>query len=458
MSPAVSEWSTTLRLLEVTRVKLLLRRRSDMSSEGTIPTFKAFVSHVFVTLSHLKILKNSNSSKSTKIIDTCGTTCLLMLNFLLVVSEAIDVKNSYDLPSFAARFNPLLFHLLGLIKWTYCLTHLADIEKLIVNMELCHEMCQKIDSNDEDKGRYRMKMTDCQRSSKLFVNIWLLVCVFGVVQWCANPIIYDLYDDLYGERSINSTFSRHLPYPGCFPWEMNNLFMYIIYFTFQFVGGIGAGIGIGAYDILSITFIMYTCIHLDYLSETLSASEERICYRDRSSKSHSFERKLKSCLEHHNQILEVFEKIKTITSFPLLVQCLDTIIGLCLVSLEASTTEINSGVECLMKLLSTAEYWSGINIELFFYCYFATKICEMGAGISDAFYCCKWEQSAGENESNSLQRIKENKMVAMGIMRAQKPMEIAGGPFYVLSLKTFRTLTSMSLSNALILRQLSNQD
>ncbi|XP_063974760.1 uncharacterized protein LOC135161262 isoform X2 [Diachasmimorpha longicaudata] len=390
-----------------------------MNPEKIIPSFNVFASYVFVALSHLKIFKNTHSSWTTRIIDTCITTSLLTATFLLIVSEAIDVQNSYDLPSFAARFNPLLFHLLGFVKWTYCLTHHAEIEQLIISVELCHAMGQKIDRTDKDKDRYRMKMEKFQKSSTMFVNLWLLVCVFGVVQWCMNPIIYDLYNDLYGERSMNSTFDRHLPYPGCFPWKMKSLSIYIIYFTFQFVGGIGAGIGIGAYNILSITFIIYSCIHLEYLSETLSISEDRISSREIARKENAFDNKLKHCVQHHNQILEVFARTTTITSFPMLVQCLDTIINLCLVSLEASTTEIN------------------------------------GIQISDAFYHCNWEQYIGTHESSAL---RTNKMVTIGIMNAQKPLEIIAGPFCVLSLETFRALTSMSLSNALILRQLSNQD
>ncbi|XP_063974761.1 uncharacterized protein LOC135161262 isoform X3 [Diachasmimorpha longicaudata] len=381
-----------------------------MNPEKIIPSFNVFASYVFVALSHLKIFKNTHSSWTTRIIDTCITTSLLTATFLLIVSEAIDVQNSYDLPSFAARFNPLLFHLLGFVKWTYCLTHHAEIEQLIISVELCHAMGQKIDRTDKDKDRYRMKMEKFQKSSTMFVNLWLLVCVFGVVQWCMNPIIYDLYNDLYG---------------------------------------------IGAYNILSITFIIYSCIHLEYLSETLSISEDRISSREIARKENAFDNKLKHCVQHHNQILEVFARTTTITSFPMLVQCLDTIINLCLVSLEASTTEINSSVECIMKLLSTAEYWSGINFELFFYCYFATRIREMGIQISDAFYHCNWEQYIGTHESSAL---RTNKMVTIGIMNAQKPLEIIAGPFCVLSLETFRALTSMSLSNALILRQLSNQD
>lgn len=126
-----------------------IARQSDETSDEDVPPFEAFVAHIFVALSHLKISKNSHSSTLTTVIDTCVTTLLLTVNFLLVVSEAIDVHNGYDLPSFAARINPLLFHLLGFIKWTYCITQYKEIEALIDNMKLCHEMCQNIDRSEE---------------------------------------------------------------------------------------------------------------------------------------------------------------------------------------------------------------------------------------------------------------------------------------------------------------------
>ncbi|XP_044003973.1 uncharacterized protein LOC122849346 [Aphidius gifuensis] len=40
---------------------------------------------------------------------------------------------------------------------------------------------------------------------------------------------------------------------------------------------------------------------------------------------------------------------------------------------------------------------------------------------------------------------------------SQKPIKITGGPFYILSLETFKSLTALCLSNAVILRQLSEE-
>lgn len=65
---------------------------------------------------------------------------------------------------------------------------------------------------------------------------------------------------------------------------------------------------------------------------------------------------------------------------------------------------------------------------------------------ADAIYVCNWEQSmvnyrdnfTGEHRDEILEI---NQMVKFSIMRAQKPIIINGGLFYVLSLQTFKAVS-----------------
>lgn len=98
--------------------------------------------------------------------------------------------------------------------------------------------------------------------------------ICGVLQWCINPVMYDIYNDFYRTDEINSTGLRHLPYPGTFPWQVNSIVKYIGTFTFQLTGGIGCAIGHAVYETLNITLLASACLQLDYLSDSLTDDKD----------------------------------------------------------------------------------------------------------------------------------------------------------------------------------------
>ncbi|XP_034949614.1 odorant receptor 67c-like [Chelonus insularis] len=156
------------------------------------------------------------------------------------------------------------------------------------------------------------------------------------------------------------------------------------------------------------------------------------------------------------------QKTNETFDYPLFIQCVTSTIGLCLVSLEASTIQLNSSINCIMKMINMLEYWIGITSSLFIYCYLGTTIRELGLRVADAIYLSNWNQLIYDNTyskyhnqptSNQIKYI-----IRTVLMRSQRPIIINGGLFYILSLQTFKALVGCSLSNAIILRELSEDD
>lgn len=101
-------------------------------------------------------------------------------------------------------------------------------------------------------------------------NIWLIICIGGLLQWCSNPLIYNFFNKIYGDKEVNSSIAFQLPYPGIFPWEINNNWKYIGSFLFQVISGFGTTIGHAIFEIHSITLLACGCMQLEYLHECLT--------------------------------------------------------------------------------------------------------------------------------------------------------------------------------------------
>ncbi|XP_074102672.1 odorant receptor 13a-like [Cotesia typhae] len=389
---------------------------------------------------------------------------LITLSFFLILSIVVDIKNSHDLSSFA-KLDPLCFHLIGFSKWITGLFHLNEIKDLVLRMKRCHKLCLNYNESETDYQQYNTKIIKFNNYIKKFTYLWLLICIGGMIQWCFNPIIQDFFLEIFEEKKINSTSSRTLPFPGEFPWIIDSTLKYILTFTFQFFSSLSTAFELAIFDVLNVILLANVCFNFQHLNEILAKNHADIMIMRFSSDDKStlkFKSKLKNCIVHHQEVLIFIAKLKDVFSYPMFIVCLDSTIALCLVSFEASTIKINSSVESITKLINMVQYWIGIVTELFIYCFLATKIEDLGLKTADAIYVCNWEQSmvnyrdnfTGEHRDEILEI---NQMVKFSIMRAQKPIIINGGLFYVLSLQTFKALVGLSLSNAIVLRQLAEE-
>nr|QNL15055.1 olfactory receptor 111 [Aulacocentrum confusum] len=176
----------------------------------------------------------------------------------------------------------------------------------------------------------------------IFAGGWLIICICGVIQWCLNPIFYDFYINIDNSRTINSTIYRHLPYPGTFPWNVDNFSKYLGTFTFQLIGGIGCAIGHSTFDILYTTLLACANLHLQILGDTLVDRDEttKIIIRNKLD-IHKFYNKLKNCIVYHKTVLEFLDEFIRLSFWPMFIICFDTTVAVCLVSLEAATMKID---------------------------------------------------------------------------------------------------------------------
>ncbi|XP_057321809.1 uncharacterized protein LOC130665439 [Microplitis mediator] len=447
------------------RHKSKIHQNSPMNWKNTSMDFEKFVDNIFSTISYIKFWKKYSSLTFSKnIINICLNISLLTLSSLLVMSETIDIYNSYDLTSFAAHLNPVLFHSHGLFKWIFLIMNMNDIEDILLKMKRCHRYCLKYNENEEELYQYNLQIIKFRHKVMKFAHIWTFIVLWGVIQWCINPVIYDCYN-IYILKIENTNYTRNLPYPGIYPWTIDSNYKYMMTFAFQLTSALTTSIEMATSDVLSVIFFSNISFNIKLLNDAL-IKEKGLLLSLRLSDSDlaikKFKKKLRNCLIHHQEILEFVYKLQSVSSYPIFLLCFDSTVALCLLSLEATTMEINSSIECIMKLMSTAEYWSGTAGELFLFSFLATNLEELGLETADAIYSCSWETSmvnhkgefSGEHRHIT---VEINQMINFSLMRAQKPIIFNGGLFYIISLPTFKAITGFALSNAIVLGQLSGE-
>ncbi|XP_074102673.1 uncharacterized protein LOC141529855 [Cotesia typhae] len=411
--------------------------------------YEQFIDNILNAIGHIKFWKkNSTLSRTKNLINIFLNIILLTLSSLLVISETIAIKNSYDLTSFAANLNPVLFHSIGLFKWIFMIIKMNDIEDILVRMKRCHRICLTYNETEKDFYQYITKLMNYKDKMMKFTRIWFFICLSGVVQWCLNPVVYDYYN-IHIVKVTDENYTRNLPYPGTYPWIIDSNYKYILTFVFQLTSALTTSIEMATSDILNVIFLVNISLNLQLLNESLVKEKDNLIIlrsANRELPAQKFKKKLRNCLLHHREILLFVSKFKIVSSYSVFLLCFDSTVALCLISLEVSMIEINSSIECIMKLMSMAEYWSGVTVELFLFSFLATRIEELGLKTADAIYACNWEQPMvnyqaefrGEHRRTTIQI---NQMIKFGVMCAQKPIIFNGGLFYILSVQTFKAVS-----------------
>ncbi|XP_032684230.1 odorant receptor 4-like [Odontomachus brunneus] len=285
------------------------------------------------------------------------------------------------------------------------------------------------------------------------------MCNFTVLQWCVAPLLSGTYK-IY---LINDTFTdRDLPYIAWFPLDTQNIFNYILLYMVEAVGMLSCIVAIYCFDSFYVSMLIITSAQLRYINRTLTKTH--LLENKRASEAVCMLRKkLRNCVDCHVEIIEFLNKLQTFASPIMFIQCIETTIVVCFLSFEASAIKLTMDEENLLVLINLLLYFIAISVQLGFFCFFATQITHLTSLIPISIHSCGWEVAIFDQkeESNTNKQFKSSDihiLAQMIIVQAQKPIILTGGPFYVLSMETFRAVITLALSNSIMLRQLSDKE
>ncbi|XP_014609706.1 PREDICTED: uncharacterized protein LOC106789747 [Polistes canadensis] len=405
--------------------------------------FENYIQHLITYLKYLRILRQANTFSMSKLFLLNITVAIsLFVNFIVVVSEISMVSFHSDIEQISSSINPLGLHITGFIKWTYCIIKSKEISRLLDDLNRCYLLSKKIETGKGERecAFSKIEMETVYKDSRILLYSWTTFCVYGVCHWCFNALLLNFKGQMKTSNTNNSN-AILLPFITRQPWSIETVTGYTCSFIIQLVGGLTSGVGVASYDILYVCILMVIYGQLRCLSLSLIDMNSIVGART----IEEFEMKLRCCVDHHRAVLKISESLEALGSLPMFIQCIENIIIICLLSVEMSMIQFKMDSENLMKLIRLIEYFFALS----------------SLQISDAVFACEWERNIYDKNENTKERkeLLTNKvkhLILFLLLRSQKPIIMTGGPFYVLSLETFKSIMTLAVSNGVILRQFSD--
>nr|QJX74297.1 odorant receptor 17 [Ceracris kiangsu] len=150
---------------------------------------------------------------------------------------------------------------------------------------------------------------------------------------------------------------------------------------------------------------------------------------------------LRDCIRHHQDVIQLVADVERLLTSMILTQVLGATLIICVTLFQFATNIDNIGT-----VLRVSVYMSFMIYEVFMYCWYAHNIIDQSCRIAESAYCCGWPGAPA-----SLQRA-----VMVVICRAQRPLALTAGKFYLVSRATFIQLINASYTYYALLRQMSD--
>ncbi|XP_035744035.1 odorant receptor 13a-like [Vespa mandarinia] len=424
------------------------KREESIKLLDSIVPFENYIKHLITLLKYLRIWRQRNTFSVSKLFVLTITIALsLFANFVLIISELLMVSGNSDIEQLSNTINPLGLHMTGFIKWIYCINKSKEISRLVADLNRCYLLSKRIEISKRGCDFSKTEMETVYKNSRIWQYLWTTFCVYGIIHWCFNALI----QKYYGQVKILNTSDNNvdidynsLPYITWQPWSIGTVKGYGYSFIIQLIGALTSTVGAACYDSLHICILMIICGQFRCLYFSLIEIDTIVGVRT----IEELEMKLRYCVDHHIAVLKISKDLENFGNLPMFVQCLENIIIICLLSFEMTVIEFKMDSESITKLLSLMEYFSALSVQLYIFCFYSTQIYSLSLQIADAVYACNWEMIIYDKIENT----KKDKQLTMKVkhlilflsLRAQKPIVMTGGPFYVLSLETFKSVNKFN--------------
>jgi hypothetical protein len=126
------------------------RGKDDDKPHERSDTIDHYIASLLAVFRYARIWPAESLALRERLLSTVATSVLIAANFLLLLSELAALTPDIDLEMFAKIISSISMHNSNLVKWCYCIWRGGEIVSIVMKLQKCHVLCQRI--NNCEKG------------------------------------------------------------------------------------------------------------------------------------------------------------------------------------------------------------------------------------------------------------------------------------------------------------------
>ncbi|XP_049310752.1 odorant receptor 67c [Bactrocera dorsalis] len=227
-------------------------------------------------------------------------------------------------------------------------------------------------------------------------------------------------------------FERNFGFAIWYPYNATEkTWVYWLTYMGQVHGAYLAGVAFLSADLVLVASVTQLCMHFDYISRCL----EEFAGRSEKSSAQEDLQYLQALVVKHAKCLELSEHVNSIFSFSLLLNFLTASLTICFIGFQVTASSTEDIVKYIIFLTTML-------VQVFVICYYGDELMTSSQRIGDAAYNQNWFDCDRHYK----------KLLAIIIMRSQKPASIRAPTFPPISFRTYMKVISMSYQFFALLR------
>ncbi|XP_023726546.1 uncharacterized protein LOC111874907 isoform X2 [Cryptotermes secundus] len=306
-------------------------------------------------------------------------------------------------------------------------------------------------------------VTNTARKTRLLTWTMFVIVHGMLISWIAMPLIHRYSE---GAQEMNFDSDKPLPY-FCFiiwlPFDALRSPVYEIVYSIQTMCFLMACLYYTSVNTVFMTLIIHTSTQFRILVMSLRDMDELFPVQNMEreepqmgseSNAEEYPHDLSisigneldayfiECIKHHKAIIRFAEELNAVLSPLLLFYFFCSQLIMCVVTFQVVLTwgQGNSVLKFVLGLAAAA-------CGPLMFCWFGTDIIQESLAVQQAAYGCAWYH-----------RLRSfNRLLAVVIMRTQKPVRLKAGMFYEVSLTTFTQMLNTVYTYFAVLKQLYDE-
>ncbi|XP_015517776.2 uncharacterized protein LOC107222784 [Neodiprion lecontei] len=339
------------------------------------------------------------------------------------------------------------------MQWAYFVSHMDDLQEVtdmladaivctmvVIKLLVFHKnriLSEMIDAMSEDCENNKTRLSpseqkiyeSCNSKAKTFVKILAYVIGFGVVAWYVRPLPTMAFA---GNR--NGSTSLLLPFRNYFSFERTEVYMYAFAYVYQVGASCQIFIGFVGTHALLVCLIMHICGELSVLSDKIMNLKKDM--------ENDHDRRIRKIMMRHVRLMWMAKEMDTSFSFVFLTQVLCSSI---MIAIAGFNVIMNSESNQKTALATFVFFEASVLVDLYGYCFVGEFLIIESERVSGAVYHCGWYELPPSQARDLI----------LVMARAQKPLHLTVGKFFVFSSANFAEIVKTSMAYLSLLRALA---